>query len=168
MTLKLIAGPTILLTTALVVGCSAPPETANGNLPAAGAATADAAGKALLAVVYKSPTCGCCTKWVEHLQANGFQVEVRDTADVEPAKARWGVPGQLGSCHTAKIGNYVFEGHVPADVIQRVLREKPDIAGVAVPGMPMGSPGMEGPYPADRYDVVSFTRDGGTAVYESR
>lgn len=126
-----------------------------------------AAASALLAVVYKTPTCGCCAKWVDHLKANGYTVEVHDVQQVEPIKAEWGVPAGLASCHTAKVGGYVFEGHVPAEVIQRVLREKPQIAGVAVPGMPMGTPGMEGPY-KDRYDVISFDRGGNTKVYESR
>ena len=126
-----------------------------------------AAASALLAVVYKTPTCGCCAKWVEHLQSNGYKVEVHDVESVEPTKAELGVPGALASCHTAKIGGYVFEGHVPADVIQRVLREKPQITGVAVPGMPMGSPGMEGPT-RDHYDIVAFDGNGHTSVYESR
>ncbi len=128
---------------------------------------ASAAAAALLAVVYKTPTCGCCAKWVDHLKSSGYTVEVHDVEQVEPTRAEWGVPAELASCHTAKIGGYVFEGHVPADVIQRVLREKPKIAGVAVPGMPMGSPGMEGPY-EDRYDVVAFDGSGKTSVYESR
>jgi hypothetical protein len=135
-----------------------------GTARAPGAA---AAASALLAVVYKTPTCGCCAKWVDHLKANGYTVEVHDVEQVEPIKAEWGVPAGLASCHTAKVGGYVFEGHVPAEVIQRVLREKPRIAGVAVPGMPMGTPGMEGPY-KDRYDVISFDRGGNQKVYESR
>lgn len=128
---------------------------------------AGTAAEATLVTVYKSPTCGCCTKWVEHLEQSGFRVEVHDTADVQPVKARHGLPGSLASCHTALVGGYVVEGHVPADVIRRLLRERPQVAGVAVPGMPMGSPGMEGPY-KDDYDIVSFTRGGATNVYESR
>jgi hypothetical protein len=128
---------------------------------------AKAAASALLAVVYKTPQCGCCAKWVDHLRGAGFEVEVHDVEQVEPQKAAWGVPGNLGSCHTAKVGDYVFEGHVPADVIAQVIREKPQIAGVAVPGMPMGSPGMEGPY-KDNYDIIAWTRDGKTSVYASR
>jgi hypothetical protein len=128
---------------------------------------ASAAASALLAVVYKTPTCGCCAKWVDHLRAGGFTVEVHDMESVDPVKAELGVPGALASCHTARVGGYVFEGHVPADVIQRVLREKPQITGVAVPGMPMGSPGMEGSY-KDPYDIVAFDGNGKTSVYESR
>jgi hypothetical protein len=118
-------------------------------------------------VVYKSPTCGCCAAWVDHIEANGFRVEVRDTANLAPIKARHGVPGKLESCHTALVDGYVVEGHVPADLIVRMLRERPDAAGLAVPGMPMGSPGMEGPY-KDRYDVLTFRRDGSTQVYATR
>ncbi len=128
---------------------------------------AQAAASALLAVVYKTPTCGCCAKWVDHLRGAGYEVEIHDVERVEPTKQEWGVPANLASCHTAKIGGYVFEGHVPADVIARVIREKPQIAGVAVPGMPMGSPGMEGPH-KDSYDIIAFDRAGKTSVYESR
>jgi hypothetical protein len=97
----------------------------------------------------------------------GFAVEVHDLPDVQPIKRQHGLPGDLASCHTAIAGGYVIEGHVPADVVQRLLRERPQIAGVAVPGMPMGSPGMEGPY-ADKYDVVAFTKDGQRSVFTSR
>ena len=117
--------------------------------------------------VYKSPTCGCCAKWVDHVREAGFRVEVRDTSNVQPVKMEHGLPGHLASCHTALVGGYVVEGHVPADVIRRLLRERPEVAGIAVPGMPIGSPGMEGPY-TDRYQVVAFSKDGSTSVYESR
>lgn len=119
--------------------------------------------------VYKTPTCGCCRSWVEHVQAHGYKVVARDTADVAPIKAMLGVPRQLGSCHTAVVGGYVIEGHVPADVIARLLRERPKIAGIAVPGMPLGSPGMEVPGRApDHYDVLSFDKSGKVAVYAKR
>jgi len=118
-------------------------------------------------VVYKSPSCGCCQKWVEHMQRAGFRVEVREQYNVTPVKERLGVPRPLRSCHTAQIGGYLIEGHVPADLVRRLLDERPDLAGLAVPGMPMGSPGMEGPR-KDAYDVVSFTHEGRTAVYASR
>lgn len=117
--------------------------------------------------VYKSPTCGCCTAWVKHVRKAGFRTVVHDTADVQPVKDRLGVPEVLISCHTARVGNYVIEGHVPADVIQRLLKEKPAIAGIAVPGMPTGSPGMEGGEP-EPYDVVSFDKQGRTAIYARR
>ena len=117
--------------------------------------------------VYKSPTCGCCNKWVEHLEENGYAVESNDMPNVTPMKQRLGLPQQLASCHTAVVGGYVVEGHVPADVIDQLLEEKPDVVGIAVPGMPIGSPGMEGPNPQS-YDVIAFTKDGGQEVYASR
>lgn len=93
--------------------------------------------------VYKSPTCGCCTKWIEHLQQNGFRVQAHNVADVSVERRRLGMPEQYGSCHSAKVGPYLVEGHVPAADIQRLLRERPRAVGLAVPGMPAGSPGME-------------------------
>jgi hypothetical protein len=119
--------------------------------------------------IFKSPTCGCCTKWAEHLQAEGFPVELVDTDDLMTVKAALGVPSDMGSCHTAQVGEYVVEGHVPATDIKDLLRDAPeDTRGLAVPGMPVGSPGMEVPgRPADRYDVVAFTDDGRRRVYRS-
>lgn len=117
--------------------------------------------------VVKSPTCGCCTEWVEHLEANGFRVEVEDTRAVGAAKARLGVPRELSSCHTAQVGGYVVEGHVPAGEIRRLLEQQPDgVKGLAVPGMPAGSPGMEGP-PPEPYDVVAFDGSGERSVWAS-
>lgn len=134
---------------------------------AAAASAADVRSETL--VVYKSPTCGCCSAWVEHVQEAGFEVEVHDVPNVQPVKDEHGLPGHLGSCHTALVGGYVVEGHVPADVIRRLLAERPDVAGIAVPGMPMGSPGMEVPSGrTDPYDVMAFTRDGKVSVFESR
>jgi hypothetical protein len=117
--------------------------------------------------VYKTPTCGCCGKWLDHLRANGFKVVAHDVSDTGVIRARYGVPNAMASCHTALVGDYLVEGHVPADLIQRMLRERPKVAGLAVPGMVVGSPGMEGGK-AQRYDVVAFTRDGKTRVYASR
>lgn len=117
--------------------------------------------------VYKSPSCGCCANWVDHLRAAGFAVTVRDTSDVGVVKTARGVPPALASCHTAVAAGYVFEGHVPADLIRRFLKEAPAAAGLAVPGMPAGSPGMEGPSPV-RYDVVTFDSRGRTSVYATR
>lgn len=115
--------------------------------------------------VSKTPTCGCCTKWVEHVQASGITVSVREMSSTSGARATAGVPWKLGSCHTAVIGDYWVEGHVPAEVIQRLLSEAPaDIAGLAVPGMPIGSPGMEGPNP-QTYDVLAVSRTGEVEVY---
>jgi len=105
--------------------------------------------------VWKDPNCGCCSGWVEHLRRNGFVVSVTETADMSTVKARFGVPTELASCHTAEIAEYVIEGHVPAQAITRLLAEKPRALGLAVPGMPIGSPGMEGGTP-EIYDVVLF------------
>jgi hypothetical protein len=95
------------------------------------------------AIVYKTPTCGCCQKWVEHLQDHGFAVQTRDTGQLTAIKDEYGLPGDMRSCHTAEIDGYVIEGHVPAADIKRLLRERPQAKGLAVPGMPLGSPGME-------------------------
>jgi hypothetical protein len=118
--------------------------------------------------VYKSPTCGCCQKWVEHVKAAGFAPEVEDMPSVTPVKDKSNVPAALRSCHTALVGGYVVEGHVPVETVQRMLREKPKVAGIAVPGMPVGSPGMEMGDRKDPYEVVSFPADGKTSVYEKR
>ncbi len=119
--------------------------------------------------VYKSPTCGCCSSWVDHMREAGFEVEAHDVNDLAEVKSRLGVFPQHQSCHTAKVGDYVVEGHVPADLVQRLLQERPDVAGLAVPGMPRGSPGMEMPDGTkDDYDVIAFTADGESTVYASR
>lgn len=122
-------------------------------------------------VVYKTETCGCCGKWVEHMKQAGFDVEVHDMSQLQltGVKTEKGITPELASCHTAEIGGYVVEGHVPAEDLKRLLEEKPDrVAGIAVPGMPTGSPGMEDPTrPADPYDVVTFTSSGETEVFAS-
>jgi hypothetical protein len=116
--------------------------------------------------VYKSPTCGCCAAWVDHLEENGFDVATIDTDEGSMLKARYGVPADLTSCHTALVEGYVVEGHVPAGEIEKMLNEEADVAGLAVPGMPMGSPGMEGSR-VDAYDVMAFQKDGSRSVYAS-
>ncbi|MDX5363351.1 MAG: DUF411 domain-containing protein [Pseudazoarcus pumilus] len=116
-------------------------------------------------VVYKDPNCGCCGKWADHLRDNGFQVREVATRDMALVKSEAGVPKALGSCHTALVGGYVVEGHVPAADVRRLLAEKPKLVGLSAPGMPLGSPGMEGPYPAERYDVVGFDAQGKTIVF---
>jgi len=119
--------------------------------------------------VWKDPNCGCCKDWISHLEANGFQVKVHDSGNAA-ARARLGVPETLGSCHTAQVGGYALEGHVPARDIQRLLKERPRAVGLAVPGMPVGSPGMDGPeYQGrkDPYDVLLIQADGGSRVYQS-
>ncbi len=165
-------GATLFAAVAGTAACNGSgPEHARAAPASAGAeaqaAAADVRSETL--VVYKSPTCGCCSAWVEHVQAAGFEVEVHDVPNVQPVKEQNGLPAHLGSCHTTLVGGYVVEGHVPADVIRRLLAERPQIAGIAVPGMPLGSPGMEVPGGRkDPYDVMAFTRDGRVSVFESR
>jgi len=115
--------------------------------------------------VYKNPTCGCCSQWVDHLKANGFKVRAHDTNNVAAHKTRLGVPSGLGSCHTAQVGGYLVEGHVPAKEIKRLLKQKPRARGLAVPAMPMGSPGMEAGGRKDAYKVFLVKRDGSTQTY---
>jgi hypothetical protein len=147
---------------ALALRGSAPEPEA--PVPMAVRTAADAALPTM--TVYKSPTCGCCGTWIEHLRAAGFTVEVEDVDDLVAVKTRLGVPAEMGSCHTAVIGDYLVEGHVPAEDIQRLLAEAPDAAGLAVPGMPVGSPGMEVPGQTPQpYEVIAFGRDGSRSVY---
>lgn len=119
-------------------------------------------------VVYKTATCSCCGKWVAYLRDVGLKVGVVNVSNTQSIQTRVGVPRKLGSCHTAVAGDYWVEGHVPADIIQRLIEEKPaDVRGIAVPGMPAGSPGMESPY-AVRYDVLAYDSDGNITVYATR
>lgn len=118
-------------------------------------------------MVYKDPNCGCCHNWVEIMRSSGFEVSVRDTGDMASIKTRYKVGRNLASCHTALVGGYVVEGHVPADVIRKLLAEKPKVVGIAVPGMPVGSPGMEGGR-KDAYDILTFDATGKTAVFAKR
>ena len=118
-------------------------------------------------VVYKDPNCGCCQSWVDLMRKAGFEVASRDTPDMAAMKRRYKVPGALASCHTALVGGYVIEGHVPADLIQRLIKQKPAAVGLAVPGMPTGSPGMEGS-PKQAYEVLLFDAGGKTLVYAKR
>jgi hypothetical protein len=118
-------------------------------------------------VVYKTATCGCCGGWVEHMRQAGFTVDARDlpsNTELMRVKVDAGVPSAMTTCHTSLVDGYVVEGHVPADQVKRLLAERPDVAGIAVPGMPLGSPGMEGPG-AQPYLVYSFDRQGGNAVF---
>lgn len=114
--------------------------------------------------VYKSPYCGCCTEWAKHMAANGFRVKSIDIEDVAATRARLGMPERYGSCHTAKIGNYLIEGHVPAADVKRLLKEKPKALGLAAPGMPGGSPGMESAR-KEAYDVILVGKDGQAQVF---
>lgn len=114
--------------------------------------------------VYKSPSCGCCGKWVEHLQRAGFTVRTHEVDDVSAMRAKLGMPAQYGACHTAKVGAYLVEGHVPAEDVKRLLAEKPKAIGLAVPGMPAGSPGMEGPPPV-AYESLLVLGEGSSRSY---
>lgn len=117
-------------------------------------------------IVYKDPNCGCCGAWVDHVRASGLRVNVIEDAVMANVKARLGVPPILASCHTAQIGGYVVEGHVPATEILRLIREKPQAKGLAVPGMPTNSPGMEVPgAPSDVYNVMQFASDGSAQIF---
>ncbi|PYP75685.1 MAG: hypothetical protein DMD35_20585 [Gemmatimonadetes bacterium] len=116
--------------------------------------------------VYKDPSCGCCKNWVEHLRASGFTPDVHDRSDMDALKDSLGVPASLRSCHTAVAGKYLIEGHVPAADVKQLLATKPaKTMGVAVPGMPAGSPGMEMGGRVDRYDVIAFAPDGATRIF---
>ena len=122
-----------------------------------------------LVEVWKDPDCGCCGDWVSHMQASGFQVQVHDTGNAA-ARKRLGVPEQMGSCHTALVAGYALEGHVPGREVHRLLKERPRAIGLAVPGMPVGSPGMDGPAyngRKDRYDVVLLLPGDKSRVYQS-
>lgn len=116
-------------------------------------------------VVYKNASCGCCGVWVEHMQSHGFPVEVHNVDNMSPVKERVGVPAAMGSCHTAEVGGYFIEGHVPATEVQRLLAEKPKAKGLTVPGMPVGSPGMEQGDHVEPYEVHLVHEDGSTSVY---
>lgn len=141
--------------------------TPDANAASVGTAGASAGAKPIAIKVYKTPQCGCCKAWVDHLAQNGFQVESVDMPDLALVKQKYGVKPEHEACHTAVVGEYVVEGHVPADVIKRLLEERPAVIGIAVPGMPAGSPGMEGAM-KERYDVLTFDRAGRSRVYAKR
>ncbi len=138
-------------------------------LPAWAGAQRKAPHQGPLVEVWKSPTCGCCKDWMNHLEANGFRTQVHDVGNTA-MRARLGIALELGSCHTARVDGYAIEGHVPAADIRRLLKERPKAIGLAVPGMPIGSPGMDGPEYAGRhqaYDVLLVSRGGAPSVYQS-
>ena len=138
-----------------------------GLVAALGFSTTAVAGGAAQSIhVYKSPTCGCCGDWIDHLEENGFDVTATDTDDMGKIKADAGLIPGLGSCHTAFVGDYVVEGHVPADDIKRLLSEAPKATGISVPGMPIGSPGMEMGDQRDAFDTLLVLRDGEILVFE--
>lgn len=117
--------------------------------------------------VYKNPHCGCCNKWISYLKDQGFTVKSENNSMLPAMKEAVGITSELASCHTAVVDGYVLEGHVPAEDIKRVLEERPDIKGLAVPGMPIGSPGMEQGDAKERYDVIAIKKDGSTYVYST-
>jgi hypothetical protein len=153
----------------LMMGCSSDDGSASQSQTQA--QTTDASANGLPTVtVFKSPTCNCCKKWVAHMRENGFTVRTKDRQDVQPVKNKLGVPGKLRSCHTARVGGEVVEGHVPASLVKTYLRsDSARATGLAVPGMPVGSPGMEVPgRDAQPYQVMAFTGDGRAGVYAQR
>ena len=172
MKLRHSAGIAILLAaSAALAACDPQPSPPNGSTPtiseaAPAAADVSAVDALPLMVVHKSPTCGCCELWVEHVREAGFTVEVRNVQNLHPIKQRLGVPYGKGSCHTAEVAGYVIEGHVPAGDIVRLLAQRPDARGLVLPGMPLGSPGMEMPDGQTQpYTVELVTRDGATEAF---
>jgi hypothetical protein len=133
------------------------------------ASYAQSKSAAIPITVYQDPGWGCCSAWVGHLQSNGFKIDKKNVSGKQlvDVKIKNNVPQKLYSCHTATVQGYVIEGHVPADLIHRLLKEKPEVAGLAVPGMPVGSPGMEGVNPQP-YEVLTFDKDGKTSIYARR
>jgi hypothetical protein len=154
---------TLLLSGLMLVACDASTGTVGGVGPKAAASVAKAAPEI---VMYKSPSCECCTGWAEHLRQAGFTVTVNKHEDMDAIKAKYGVPENLASCHTAIVDGYVIEGHVPAADVVRLLKERPEVTGLTAPGMPMQSPGMqaEGLQP-ENYSVLSFDKNGSSRVF---
>lgn len=155
--------------TAALIGYGALGAAGSQDAPANSAtiASAGVGADAPLVTLYKNPTCACCGDWGDHMRANGFRVDVREGEDLAAAKKDLNVPFTLASCHTAEVDGYALEGHVPADMVSRLLEERPDVAGLAVPGMPLGVPGMPGEG-LGSYDVLAFDDDGATQVYASK
>lgn len=138
-----------------------------GKAPAGtGGSAVTVNGNGLQVVMYQNPACGCCGSWAEHMRQAGFEVEVHKTPELNDIKRREGITAEFAACHTAYVDGYIVEGHVPAADVERMLRERPEIKGIATPGMPMGSPGMEGDR-VDDYDVVAFDDQGNTSVFAS-
>ena len=155
-------GPFLLI---LLAACgTGEARDADGARASDGAPASQDADALPTALVYKTPSCGCCNLWVDHMREAGFEVDARNLNDLIPVKIDAGVPPRMSSCHTALIDGYVVEGHIPAEHVKRLLGDRPDIVGIAVPGMPIGSPGMEG-IGARPYQVLSWDRDGNVEVY---
>ncbi len=134
-----------------------------------GSPTTDLAPQALNITVYRTPTCGCCKGWVEHIKQNGFQVSdiVKPESEIQTIRQKYNLPSDLTSCHTSEIGGYLVEGHIPATDVKRLIAQKPNIAGISVPGMPIGTPGMEVGDRQQSFDVFAFEKDGLTRVFNS-
>jgi hypothetical protein len=150
----------LVAATIALVACNGPE---NGETPAPSSSFTSTFTSTPI-TVYKTPTCGCCGKWIEHLEEAGFSVESIDVQSTANVRASNGVPADLGSYHTAVVDGYVVEGHVPAQDVARLLAERPNVVGIAVPGMPIGSPGMEGPNP-ERYSVLAWNEQGGREIF---
>lgn len=155
-----------LLGASAVSGGSGPADAvaASSHVATASGSVSPHAQEEPLVTLYKNPTCGCCADWAEHMRENGFRVDVEEGVSLAAVKDRNGIPHSLASCHTALVDGYALEGHVPADAVSRLLTERPDVRGLAVPGMPAGVPGMPGEGLAS-YDVIAFEADGATRVY---
>lgn len=153
-----------LVAACVVLAACTSPEAETAEAPAEIALLATDGQPLPSVVVYKTASCGCCNGWVDHLRAAGFEVDARNVRDLMSVKRDAQVPVHMSSCHTALVDGYVVEGHVPADQIKRLLAERPEIAGIAVPGMPIGSPGMEGRN-AKRYQVLTFDAQGQSSVF---
>lgn len=161
-----------VLAVALLAGCNDASAGGSGAAGAGepGAATRVAARDLPVVTMYKNPTCACCGEWVEHMRAAGFRVDVKEARfNLMQIKAQHGVSPNLASCHTALVGDYVLEGHVPADVVEQLVKERPQIRGLAVPGMPAGVPGMPDPGPnRDPYEILAIQQDGSTELHATR
>ena len=158
------------LALALVVACSPSTPEIEPAPPAVGATAAEqpASGSdSTTLVVYKEATCPCCNSWVDYMRNNGFRVVTYNVSDLDAVKQKHGIAPALQSCHTTEVGGYYIEGHVPAELVRRLLSQRPHIAGIAVPGMPVGSPGME-VGPPEPYDILTVDSAGRTAVFGSR
>lgn len=151
---------------ALLPACDRGQPTVSSPLVQEAGLSQDPAAVGRLITVYKSPTCDCCGKWAEHLEQNGFQVIVRNTEELGKIKREYAVPADMRSCHTAMIDDYVIEGHVPASDIEELLRRRPAQRILAVPGMPLGSPGMEHPNGSTPYESLLVAEDGSITVFE--
>ena len=156
----------------LAAACGSPrndsvPEAPPAAIAASQPAQTAGADSATTLVVYKEATCPCCNKWVEYMQTNGFRVVTYNVTDLDAVKQKHNIAGNLQSCHTTEVGGYFVEGHVPVDLVRKLLAERPRIAGITVPGMPVGSPGMEVGQP-EPYDILSVDSAGRTAIYGSK